>query len=474
MGIVRNEVHLNTIIQEYLKRKSCYVEDRLWIIKKSSLGGFGIFAERDIQAGEIIFIDSPVLLGPRCVPDIPIQCTICYRKINLITCNKNCHLTICNSCVDSDIHSNECNLIRKLKTNKDFKEGDKEKLTKCLTPLRSLILNEEDLKVVSILKSHRGDQHGKEVDILTEQLGLNITEEEKKFMYFVCTVLDANAFEVLTDVEDNMNSVRGLYPLGSLANHSCFPNAFHVFGEKHKMIVRAGVFIPKNSEIFHAYTRLLWGTITRKFHLKNSKHFICKCERCMDPTEFGTYMTAIYCEKCKGNLLPQKTSSWQCEICNSKQNVGRILTMIGSVLNGFEADDFDRMHTFLNKKLPLYMPQTNQVAVELKYKIIWILGYRSGYLWENLPSRLILLKKRYCQDILELIKKLRTGKCKTRGLLCYELYLCNKELKSRDDTEGWDGENITETYLLEAVDILKYDIGAPDLIKEKKAQLNGY
>lgn len=133
---------------------------------------------------------------------------------------------------------------------------------------------------------------------MTEDLKLQFSSEEKEFLYFVCTVLDANAYEVSIE---SCNSNRGmpflnipfvdcqfkiplklllgLYPLGSLSNHRCFPNVFHVFDEKHRMVVRASVFIPKNTELFNSYTILLWGTITRITHLKNTKHFICKCDR---------------------------------------------------------------------------------------------------------------------------------------------------------------------------------------------------
>ena len=41
------------------------------------------------------------------------------------------------------------------------------------------------------------------------------------------------------------------------------------------------------------------------------------------------------------------------------------------------------MYKFLNGKLKTVVPEFNQVAVELKYKIIWVLGYQPGYKWEG-------------------------------------------------------------------------------------------
>ncbi|XP_072380487.1 SET domain-containing protein SmydA-8-like isoform X1 [Diabrotica undecimpunctata] len=478
MDRIKNEEKLNHVLSDYLKKKSCSTVEPAWIIKKSTLGGFGIFSKRDIQAGEVIFIDYPIILGPRCLKDYPVQCTICYSKRNLTTCDKNCGLIVCNLCKLSEHHQKECLLIRTFKKDRIFSDEDNKVLTKCMTPLRSLTLTREDVELVVSLKSHKGSQHGKEIEILTGKLGLTIPEDETKFLYHVCTVLDANAFEVLTDPLDNMNTVRGLFPLGSLANHRCYPNAFHVFDEQHRMIVRAAVFIEKNAEIFHSYTRLLWGTVSRNFHLKNTKHFICKCERCKDPSEFNTYMNAIYCKTCKGNLLPKNPllpSHWKCDTCTSMENVkevGKKLTLIASVLRGLSDDDFKIMYKLLKHKLAVLIPESNEVAIELKYKMIWILGYKQGYLWNELPLDLLTLKKQFCEDILELLLKLRLGLCKIRGLLLYEVYMCDKEIKLREGGNSEINSDSSNKYLLEAAVILKYDASAPEIVKQV-VQVNG-
>ena len=53
-----------------------------------------------------------------------------------------------------------------------------------------------------------------------------------------------------------------------------------------------------------------------------SKHFQCDCERCCDPTELGTYLSALKCMKCSvGYYLAQdplsESSAWKCEACGS-------------------------------------------------------------------------------------------------------------------------------------------------------------
>lgn len=60
-----------------------------------------------------------------------------------------------------------------------------------------------------------------------------------------------------------------------------------------------------------------------------------------------------------------------------------MVDLAGSILRNVEGDDFPFMYRLLNGKLKSVVPENSQVAVELKYKIIWILGYKVGYLWSG-------------------------------------------------------------------------------------------
>lgn len=75
----RSKEKLNNLITNYLKRKKIYYEDAPWIITESPLGGFGVFAKRDISPGEFIFHDFPIILGPRFLSNIPEMCVACFR-----------------------------------------------------------------------------------------------------------------------------------------------------------------------------------------------------------------------------------------------------------------------------------------------------------------------------------------------------------------------------------------------------------
>lgn len=113
----------------------------------------------------------------------------------------------------------------------------------------------------------------------------------------------------------------------------------------------------------------------------------------MDPTEFGTYMNAILCKNCKGKVVPTaplKSNQWRCEECTTQvpvKEIGNMFSLIGAVLKGFREGDFEFMHKFLTGKLSTLVPEYNETAVELKLRIIWLLGYQNSYLWKGKSSQ---------------------------------------------------------------------------------------
>lgn len=131
-------------------------------------------------------------------------------KVQLTVCPK-CQLTICSKeCKFLKDHVCICNLLQKLKLSATpAHETLPLKRLCCVTPLKSLLLDEEDQEVVRNLKSHKGSQHGKEIDLLINQMGMEIGKQEKEYLVFVCSVLDANAFEVIIGDDQNQTSLRG-------------------------------------------------------------------------------------------------------------------------------------------------------------------------------------------------------------------------------------------------------------------------
>lgn len=122
-----------------------------------------------------------------------------------------------------------------------------------------------------------------QVEQLKKNVGVKLKEEDEQIMIATCKIMDANCFETITNRNDNLISLKGLYPVASFMNHRCIPNTMHNFNGKLQMIVKASLPIYKGQEITTTYTRSVWPTPLRQNHLLTSKQFLCTCARCSDP-----------------------------------------------------------------------------------------------------------------------------------------------------------------------------------------------
>lgn len=145
---------------------------------------------------------------------------------------------------------------------------------------------------------------------LQDHLGLAFSEEE---ILEACAILDTNAFEM----KRGRIKFRGLFPLVSMMAHDCVPNTRHVFDKKDAILLFATVDIKQGATLTATYTQPLWNTMTRRAHLRSAKCFDCTCQRCADPQEMGTFLSAIKCTNCTTGKLKyfyffsmQKKLSW--------------------------------------------------------------------------------------------------------------------------------------------------------------------
>lgn len=71
------------------------------------------------------------------------------------------------------------------------------------------------------------------------------------------------------------------------------------------------------------------GTSERRQHLKEGKYFDCCCQRCEDPSEFGTDMSSLICPRChQGIVRPtfNDNKQWVCTKCSRIFNSNLIRT----------------------------------------------------------------------------------------------------------------------------------------------------
>lgn len=135
--------------------------NQLWTLNYSKFGGRGIFAKCDIKKGEVIFIDKPLLRGPRCYDKYLPMCVNCYKsKSTLFPCDNGCGLPVCSDqCENSTTHANrECKYLRNLQpTCGTMWSVD---LLKVVIPIRSLSLCKYQKDLIAALQCHEGPRFG--------------------------------------------------------------------------------------------------------------------------------------------------------------------------------------------------------------------------------------------------------------------------------------------------------------------------
>lgn len=73
----------------------------------------------------------------------------------------------------------------------------------------------------------------------------------------------------------------------------------------HRIQLRTTLRVPAGGELYASYTHSLLPTMLRREQLLEGKYFACACPRCSDPTELGTHMSSLKCNKCdNGIILP--------------------------------------------------------------------------------------------------------------------------------------------------------------------------
>lgn len=157
-----------------------------------------------------------------------------------------------------------------------------------------------------------------------------------------------------------------VYKKASLAKHSCAPNCVWNISNfpDFRIRLRAAYPLTKGQVLtvnhLENHAEGQKGTVERRIGYFFRFGHICMCELCVDPTEFGTYISAIVCKKCRGPdkdkiesenlgyLLPDNNHSaigikgnvpWRCNACKSVIQLSKVYPKIEEITNALEAND---------------------------------------------------------------------------------------------------------------------------------------
>ncbi|XP_063228985.1 SET domain-containing protein SmydA-8 [Bacillus rossius redtenbacheri] len=465
--------------------------------------GRHLVAARDIRAGEVILREAPLVVGPK-VASYP-ACLGCLRRVRAQhgayrECS-GCGWPVCGpACEALPWHADECRLMRARGHRAALPcppgAPRKEAAYCSIAPLRCLLLKTSDPArhaELMALQSHYERRRDTSlynllktslVGFLRGDLGLEEFPAEE--ILRVAAILDTNAFEVRR--EAGAVDARAVFPRASLLAHDCRPNTEHaVVGPGFHLVLAATVPIARGQVISTSYTRVLWGTLTRRAHLRAARCFDCACARCADPSELGSYLGSISCAACKprdSRLVSadplDAAAPWRCTACPHSVP-GRRMAWGNDAMRQ-ELDAVDRaspagMEDFLGKYEGALHPG-NYHVVELKYSLLLAYGNVDGYLLQDLSDEQLDRKLDLCHELLDIADLLRPGLSRLRGTLLYEMQAAMVLRAKRDfehdritKSEAQDVMGEAMALLQSAADILRSDPDMEAQLRERLAAL---
>ncbi|XP_069699803.1 uncharacterized protein SmydA-5 [Periplaneta americana] len=491
-------------------------------IRSSPELGKYLVASRDLSPGDVIVSEAPLVVGPKLHSEqaMCLGCHVPTRYDSDYRCPK-CLWPCCGpSCpADPKLHAAECSILR-LQTRRNLEAAAGKDVGiyhyDAVTPLRCLLLqrrNPRKWQQILEMESHvkkRGpgtevfreirdrvvtflqenylqklSGAGKEGDAVLEDCSENT-------LHKICGVLDVNGLDIRLALGAE---VVALYPTVYLMEHDCVPNTRHSFeialGDKqYRVTVRATRQIRKGEHISTMYTHALWGTQARRDHLMSTKYFNCRCKRCSDPTELGTYLSAMRClgaeilsdgsadadgASCGGTQLPvsplDDNTDWRCDRCPvvlSASQVNELVSRIGEEVDSVQASSptVTQLEELLSK-LGMFLHPHHYHLYSVKHSLVQLYGHQQGYQASQLSEQQLERKAEMCRDLLAVTDKVDPGSSRLAlysSVLLHELHSAEFHLARRKferDPPSISAEEMTrkaqgaKSLLLTAIKVLE-------------------
>lgn len=152
--------------------------------------------------------------------------------------------------------------------------------------------------------------------------------------------------------------------------------------------------------------------------------------RCSDPTELGTYLSALKClgteetGKCGGTQLPldptDDKTDWACDKCEikvSNSDVAHLVNQIGDEVDHVQINTPTvRDLTALMEKILTFLHPNHYHVYAIKHSLIQLYGYQQGYLPNQITDELLKKKSQMCRELLDVTRKIDAGNARYVGL----------------------------------------------------------
>lgn len=429
--------------------------------------GIGRYLEaaRDIKPFELVLENRCVAWGT--YDDGKPCCLECLGDLDQgdeeTLCCGHCNLPLCSKCLGAgtlESHLPECLILRRHSPEKlrvEVRKGPSSPgeavaphpVGALIAPLRIFQLQNREATVEAFrtimgLEAHLEEQR-KDASrwgwvreaLLPILRGCGLSPDEVETVERIVAIVRTNCASLAHRLDHGGESRGyGVYPEFSMINHSCVANCRFAAdpARGHLMEVRAMRPIRKGEEITIQYVSPTAGTAARQAHLFKQWKFRCSCARCLDPTEFGTYLQAIRCRVCSqdrqevGFLLPEADDSgtWTCRGgCGSSvatleaaSFTSRILEQTEKVRYERPLEDWERL---LDEVQSRHLHPNHHICMNIKRVLIQLYGNRTKFADLPDPVDQIERKLELCQNYLDVYSKVDDGFTSWKGRLLEEM-----------------------------------------------------
>ena len=293
----------------------------LWQVTSTPGVGKILIATEDIPAWKFVLKDAALIIGPSC----EVVCLGCLKDIKDTLKCARCGWPVCSlECQEAEHHQAECRIFQESNFAPKANQLEMFRSVYSFIPvLRVLLLKNTDTRKWEMVKdmmdhwSERSQDPNVEKGVQTMtsffRSCLNIDWISLEEVQHAYGVLKTNAVSFFS------GKAQALYPLASIMSHSCAANLEPIKEPGETITFRAKRFIKKGEELTMRYADFLDSKYTIQEKLQKEWLFQCRCQRCLDESEFGSNFSSFKC--CCGGFFRQRANQWKCSECCKDNNL---------------------------------------------------------------------------------------------------------------------------------------------------------
>eukprot|EP00026_Physarum_polycephalum_P003824 Phypoly_transcript_03840.p1 GENE.Phypoly_transcript_03840~~Phypoly_transcript_03840.p1 ORF type:complete len:767 (+),score=95.81 Phypoly_transcript_03840:20-2320(+) len=303
----------------------------------STSRGRELVSSTDLRAGDCVLSEIAFAVALRSIEHNTSFCFYCCSLLSeLKSVCSHCLYTFCSdACKNSNAHKLECPYLKSIEEYSNIASIIFSKSVLVLRTAINSLQDKDNFEKIQQLTTHKQVRDTSPIAALAYQFSdylpsgvvLNVDEIVDLFC-----IIDINSFGLSLDPTAQPHAT-GIFPVASFFSHSCTPNIYYTTITPNTLQFYALQDIKKNEPLFISYIDIMYPTWQRQQTLVRTKHFLCTCERCTDPSEQKRYISALRCT-CKGYVLPHPAPiephfqhknfvypvSWICENrCNNSE-----------------------------------------------------------------------------------------------------------------------------------------------------------